>query len=178
MSHPSTPSPAGGVSGAVSGVISGAISSTVVIKVGSSSIVDVETGFVALGNLSRLVERVCELKRKGHRVVLVTSGAVGLGVKRMGWQSRPKTMAKVQVQDTPCLWSLVSGLCPVPVSLAVSGLSLDCLCVWTGGLFCVNGEVFFAGNLDAVGTCCIQLCSEWLLSVSLSLSLSVSLCRG
>jgi len=68
-----------------------------VIKVGSSSIIDQETGFIALGNLSRLVEKVCELKRKGHRVVLVTSGAVGVGVKRMGWQTRPKTMAKVQV---------------------------------------------------------------------------------
>ena len=67
------------------------------IKVGSSSIIDQETGFIALGNLSRLVEKVCELKRKGHRVVLVTSGAVGVGVKRMGWQTRPKTMAKVQV---------------------------------------------------------------------------------
>ena len=67
-----------------------------VLKLGSSSIVDEATGFVALSRLARLVENICALKRAGHRVILVTSGAVGVGMRRLGMATRPKDMVKKQ----------------------------------------------------------------------------------
>jgi len=72
------------------------LSSTLVIKIGSSTIIDKESGFIALGNLSRLVEKVCELTRKGHKVVIVSSGAVGVGLRRFNLSQRPEQLSKVQ----------------------------------------------------------------------------------
>jgi len=66
--------------------------STVVIKIGSSSLVSLETGQIALANMSRLVEETMNLKRNGHQVVLVTSGSVGLGALRLGLTSSPKDL--------------------------------------------------------------------------------------
>lgn len=51
---------------------------TLVIKIGTSSICDEKTHYPLLSNLSRIVETILHLKTLGHRVVLVTSGAVGV----------------------------------------------------------------------------------------------------
>lgn len=51
---------------------------TLVIKIGTSSICDEKTHYPLLSNLSRIVETILNLKSLGHRVVLVTSGAVGM----------------------------------------------------------------------------------------------------
>jgi hypothetical protein len=61
----------------------------VVIKVGSSTAIDVETGSVSLRRLSAIVSTVSTLRAKGYGVVVVTSGAVGLGCRRLG-VARPK----------------------------------------------------------------------------------------
>jgi glutamate 5-kinase len=37
------------------------------------------------------------LKRHGHKVVLVSSGAIGVGLKRMNIKSRPKNLSGKQV---------------------------------------------------------------------------------
>eukprot|EP01135_Chromosphaera_perkinsii_P010609 Nk52_evm9s2192 gene=Nk52_evmTU9s2192 len=52
---------------------------TIVIKIGSSSIVDANTKQVALSTLTLLVETICAMMEKGHKVLLVSSGAVGIG---------------------------------------------------------------------------------------------------
>jgi len=65
---------------------------TVVIKVGSSSIVNEETGNVSLSTLSGLVETIAQLKRLGHSVVLVSSGAVGVGCLRLKLSEKPKDL--------------------------------------------------------------------------------------
>lgn len=70
---------------------------TLVIKVGTSSICDEKTHYPLLGNLSRIVETILELKRQGHRVVLVTSAAVGTGLRRLNLNEKPKKLAAVQV---------------------------------------------------------------------------------
>ncbi|CAG8477588.1 9767_t:CDS:2 [Diversispora eburnea] len=51
--------------------------STIVIKLGTSSICEEETNLPLLSNLSLMVETVIKLRGLGHRVVLVTSGAIG-----------------------------------------------------------------------------------------------------
>lgn len=71
---------------------------TLVIKVGTSSICDEKTHYPLLGNLSRIVETILELKRNGHRVVLVTSAAVGTGLRRLNLSEKPKKLAAVQVK--------------------------------------------------------------------------------
>ncbi|KAI9316114.1 glutamate 5-kinase [Dichotomocladium elegans] len=69
---------------------------TLVLKVGTTSICDEKTHFPVLSNLSSIVETVLELKSLGHRVVLVTSAAVGTGLRRLNMQKKPTNMAALQ----------------------------------------------------------------------------------
>lgn len=73
-----------------------ASSLTLVIKVGTSSICDEVTHYPLLGNLSRIVETIIQLKRQGHRVVLVTSAAVGTGLRRINVTEKPSKLAAIQ----------------------------------------------------------------------------------
>ena len=49
-----------------------------------------------LSNLSLLVETVVELRSQGHKVLLVSSGAVGVGLLRLNLAKRPKHISQVQ----------------------------------------------------------------------------------
>lgn len=69
---------------------------TLVVKIGTSSLTRPDTGHLALATLGRLVETLCQLQRQGHRVILVSSGAVGVGCARLGITQRPKTIALKQ----------------------------------------------------------------------------------
>lgn len=64
---------------------------------GTSSIVHETTHQPLLSTLSAVVETVVDLKRHGHKVVLVSSGAIGVGLKRMNIKSRPKNLSGKQV---------------------------------------------------------------------------------
>ena len=66
---------------------------TIVIKLGTSSIVDETTHQPLLSILSSIVETVLKLKNEGHKVVLVSSGAIGVGLKRMNMKGKPKNLA-------------------------------------------------------------------------------------
>ena len=67
------------------------------IVIGTSSIVDEKTHEPILSILSLIVETAIKLRRDGHRVVLVSSGAIGVGLQRMKMSKRPKHLAQVQV---------------------------------------------------------------------------------
>ncbi|KAJ3115879.1 hypothetical protein HDU96_010903 [Phlyctochytrium bullatum] len=69
---------------------------TLVIKLGTSSICDEKTYFPKLSNLSLMVETVVRLRSLGHAVVIVSSGAVGVGLKRLSLDRRPKHLPQVQ----------------------------------------------------------------------------------
>ncbi|KAJ3073766.1 hypothetical protein HDU98_000757 [Podochytrium sp. JEL0797] len=69
---------------------------TLVIKLGTSSIVNEKTLFPKMSTLSSLIETVHEMREMGHRVILVSSGAVGMGLKRLNMSTRPKTLAQTQ----------------------------------------------------------------------------------
>ncbi|KAI8875033.1 hypothetical protein K501DRAFT_78937 [Backusella circina FSU 941] len=71
---------------------------TIVIKIGTSSICNEVTHFPLLSNLSSLVEAVLELKANGHRIVLVTSAAVGTGLRRLNMAEKPSKLAARQVK--------------------------------------------------------------------------------
>ncbi|KAF9464551.1 glutamate 5-kinase [Collybia nuda] len=69
---------------------------TIVIKLGTSSIVHETTHQPLLSTLSAVVETVVHLRSQGHKVVLVSSGAIGVGLQRMDMASRPKSLSGKQ----------------------------------------------------------------------------------
>lgn len=72
------------------------MSQTLVIKIGTSSLTQPQSGQLAIATIARLVEVLSELRREGHDVVLVSSGAVGVGRSRLGLTERPRTMSMKQ----------------------------------------------------------------------------------
>ncbi|MBF2085226.1 glutamate 5-kinase [Thermoleptolyngbya sp. C42_A2020_037] len=69
---------------------------TIVVKIGTSSLTQPETGYLAIATIAKLVEALCQLRRQGHQVILVSSGAVGVGCARLGMTERPRTIAMKQ----------------------------------------------------------------------------------
>lgn len=69
--------------------------STLVIKIGTSSLTQA-TGKISLSTIARLVETLTQLRMQGHKIVLVTSGAVGIGCSRLNLNERPKKIALKQ----------------------------------------------------------------------------------
>ena len=82
------------------GVNSAATPSTIVIKLGSSSIIHEKTHQPLLSLLSSIVETTVHLRKLGHRVVLVSSGAIAVGTKRMELDKKPKNLSAKQVSQT------------------------------------------------------------------------------
>ena len=68
---------------------------TLVIKIGTSSLTQ-PTGQIAISTIASLVETLCYLRSQGHRVVLVSSGAVGVGCARLNLAERPRKIALKQ----------------------------------------------------------------------------------
>ena len=53
-----------------------------------------------LSVLSLIVETAVQLVKDGHRVVIVSSGAIGMGLQRMNFDKRPKSLTTRQVFPT------------------------------------------------------------------------------
>ncbi|MBZ7992140.1 glutamate 5-kinase [Campylobacter sp. RM9333] len=69
-------------------------SKRIVIKVGTSTLT-YENGNLNLGLINKLAWVLADLKNQGKEVVLVTSGAIGVGSKKLGFKQRPTiTMEK------------------------------------------------------------------------------------
>lgn len=63
----------------------------VVVKIGSRAIMSGDDG-----RFQMMADQAAELIRRGHSIVIVSSGAVGLGCKRMGITGRPKALPMLQ----------------------------------------------------------------------------------
>ena len=61
----------------------------VVIKIGSSSLVHPETGNLNLVRIEKLVRIITDQCNEGKEVILVSSGAIAVGVKALGLNKRP-----------------------------------------------------------------------------------------
>ncbi len=64
----------------------------IVVKIGSSSLVHEETGGLDFGKLEKLVRILSDFRNQGKDVVLVSSGAVGVGRRLMGLTKKPDTL--------------------------------------------------------------------------------------
>ena len=67
----------------------------IVVKLGTNVIMRPD-GKVALGLLCGLVEQIAVLRAQGIEVLVVSSGAVGLGMERLGLHERPTVVAQIQ----------------------------------------------------------------------------------
>jgi len=67
----------------------------VVVKVGSSLVTNEGRGLdvEAIGQWCR---QLAELRQRGHEVIMVSSGAIAEGMKRLGWVSRPGALHELQ----------------------------------------------------------------------------------
>ena len=77
----------------------------VVIKVGTSTLLYGETGQINLNRIDLLVREIVDLSNQGKDVILVTSGAIGVGMVRMGLKKRP-----TDVKEKQALASVGQGL--------------------------------------------------------------------
>lgn len=67
----------------------------IVVKVGTSTIT-YNTGKLNLQRIEKLVRELSDLANQGKDIILVTSGAVGVGVDRLGLKERPKNIPEKQ----------------------------------------------------------------------------------
>lgn len=58
---------------------------------------DEKTHEPLLSILSLIVETAVKLHKDGHKVIIVSSGAIGVGLRRMDLDKRPKHLPRVQV---------------------------------------------------------------------------------
>lgn len=67
----------------------------IVVKIGSSSLTNTNGG-LSSEKLAEHVEALAALKKRGHDVLLISSGAVAAGFKGLGYPTRPVTIAGKQ----------------------------------------------------------------------------------
>ncbi len=68
---------------------------TIVVKIGTSSLTQAN-GQMAIATIASLVETLTTLRQRGYGVVLVSSGAVGVGCLRLNLAERPRKIALKQ----------------------------------------------------------------------------------
>ena len=67
----------------------------VVVKVGTSTLT-YENGNINLTRIERLTRILSDMMNSGKEVVLVTSGAIGVGVSKLKLKEKPKTIREKQ----------------------------------------------------------------------------------
>jgi glutamate 5-kinase len=72
-----------------------AIARRIVIKVGTSTLT-YANGKLNLGRIEQLVREMADLRNRDLEVILVSSGAIGVGANRMGLKKIPKTIPEKQ----------------------------------------------------------------------------------
>ncbi|MEZ0387548.1 MAG: glutamate 5-kinase, partial [Verrucomicrobium sp.] len=68
----------------------------VILKFGSGILTRTDRAEMDEEQLCKLVQAIAELKRRGHAVVVVSSGAVASGLKAMGFRERPQEITTLQ----------------------------------------------------------------------------------
>ena len=60
----------------------------IVVKVGTSTLTH-RTGMLNIRRVEQLVNPLAALQNSGHEVILVSSGAIGLGMGKLGLREKP-----------------------------------------------------------------------------------------
>ena len=72
---------------------SGLVPKRWVVKLGTGILSDTH-GQIDLAQIDRLAAQIVELRKLGHEVLVVSSGAVGCGMSLLGLKKRPTEMAE------------------------------------------------------------------------------------
>jgi glutamate 5-kinase len=67
----------------------------IVVKVGSSLVTDEGRGLDAKA-IGQWCEQLAQLSRQGRELIMVSSGAIAEGMKRLGWATRPSALHQLQ----------------------------------------------------------------------------------
>lgn len=67
----------------------------IVVKIGTSTLA-YPTGHLNIRRVEELCKVISDIKNSGHQVILVSSGAIGMGVGKLGLQERPTDMPTKQ----------------------------------------------------------------------------------
>jgi glutamate 5-kinase len=67
----------------------------IVVKVGTSTLTHA-SGHLNLGRIEKLVREIADLNNQEKEVILVSSGAIGIGATRMGFKKVPRSMPEKQ----------------------------------------------------------------------------------
>jgi glutamate 5-kinase len=67
----------------------------IVIKIGTSTLTH-STGHLNIRRVEDLCKIISDIKNAGHQVIMVSSGAIGMGVGKLGLQERPKDIPTKQ----------------------------------------------------------------------------------
>ena len=67
----------------------------IVVKVGTSTLAHA-TGRLNIRRMEHLCKVLSDLKNAGHQIILVSSGAIGMGVGKLGLPGRPADMPSKQ----------------------------------------------------------------------------------
>lgn len=68
----------------------------IVVKVGTSTLTHKATGKSNIARIAKLVSVLSDLHNMGHEVVLVSSGAIGIGLSKLGLGAKPDTVKGLQ----------------------------------------------------------------------------------
>ena len=80
----------------------------IVVKVGSSLVTNEGRGLDAEA-ISQWCEQLAVLVKDGREVIMVSSGAIAEGMKRLGWATRPKAIHELQAAAAVGQMGLVQG---------------------------------------------------------------------
>lgn len=80
----------------------------IVVKVGSSILASPEKG-LHHEIFSRLAKEISELKRQGHEIVVVSSGAIAAGMEKLGYKTRPQSITQKQATAAVLVHEKVAG---------------------------------------------------------------------
>ena len=67
----------------------------IVVKIGTSTLAH-PTGHLNIRRVEQLCKTMSDIKNAGHEVILVSSGAIGMGVGKLGLRERPKDIPTKQ----------------------------------------------------------------------------------
>jgi glutamate 5-kinase len=67
----------------------------VVVKIGTNTLTGAE-GRLEMDCLRQICSQVAEVRARGLEVIVVSSGAIGLGIAHLGWRKRPTDLASLQ----------------------------------------------------------------------------------
>ncbi|HEX6972598.1 MAG TPA: glutamate 5-kinase [Limnochordia bacterium] len=67
----------------------------IVVKLGTSTVTRPD-GTIHFGRVERIVRQIVDVVNEGREVILVTSGAIGVGASRLGLRRRPQTIPEKQ----------------------------------------------------------------------------------